>query len=103
VIGHAAMMTMGDMIDVPDLPGYLHAYPGDGEHAPSLLALGLSAHSPTGSARCWCRRSRGPVATHPRPRAFCASAEMPSDTSSRSIIPTGENHSGVPRPPDDSR
>jgi DNA-binding NtrC family response regulator len=25
VIGHAAMMTMGDMIDVPDLPRYLHA------------------------------------------------------------------------------
>jgi len=26
VIGHAAMMTMGDMIDVQDLPSYLHAH-----------------------------------------------------------------------------
>ena len=25
VIGHACMMAMGEMIDVPDLPGYLHS------------------------------------------------------------------------------
>jgi DNA-binding NtrC family response regulator len=40
VIGHAAMMTSGDMIDVPDLPPYLKMAPGAGanltEHSMSL-------------------------------------------------------------------
>jgi DNA-binding NtrC family response regulator len=31
VIGHAAMMTMGDLIDVPDLPEYLRAHHGRSE------------------------------------------------------------------------
>jgi DNA-binding NtrC family response regulator len=33
VIGHAAMMTMGNMIDVQDLPPYLHAHSEEGPHA----------------------------------------------------------------------
>jgi DNA-binding NtrC family response regulator len=36
VIGHAAMMTMGDMIDVQDLPAYLHAHSEHGAHAAPL-------------------------------------------------------------------
>jgi DNA-binding NtrC family response regulator len=34
VIGHAAMMTMGDMIDVQDLPPYLHAHSEHGAPLP---------------------------------------------------------------------
>jgi len=36
VIGHAAMMTMGNMIDVQDLPPYLHAYPNHSTQAAPL-------------------------------------------------------------------
>ena len=36
VIGHAAMMTMGNMIDVRDLPPYLHAYPNHSTQAAPL-------------------------------------------------------------------
>lgn len=44
VIGHAAMMTITDMVDVQDLPAYLHASPGDPEQtAPSLPAGGTLA------------------------------------------------------------
>ncbi|MBZ5636658.1 MAG: sigma-54 dependent transcriptional regulator [Acidobacteriia bacterium] len=37
VIGHAAMMSVGDMIDVQDLPAYLHAEAG-AEHAEPIAA-----------------------------------------------------------------
>jgi DNA-binding NtrC family response regulator len=33
VIGHAAMMTMGDMIDVRDLPSYMHVHSEESAHA----------------------------------------------------------------------
>ena len=36
VIGYAAMMTMGDMIDVQDLPPYLHAHSEHSAHAAPL-------------------------------------------------------------------
>jgi len=39
VIGHACMMAQGDMIDVPDLPQYLHSA-GD---APAIVPEGVSS------------------------------------------------------------
>jgi DNA-binding NtrC family response regulator len=37
VIGHAAMMTMGDLVDVQDLPAYLHASAETAEPAAAFL------------------------------------------------------------------
>lgn len=42
VIGHAAMLTMGNMIDVQDLPPYLHAHTEDSENAAPFLSTDIS-------------------------------------------------------------
>ncbi len=42
VIGHAAMMTMADMIDIPDLPPYLQAAVAEIEGAPAPSAAAIS-------------------------------------------------------------
>jgi len=39
VIGHAAMMTMGSLIDIPDLPAYLQSHPD--RSAPAAASLSL--------------------------------------------------------------
>jgi DNA-binding NtrC family response regulator len=42
VVGHAAMMSLGDMIDVQDLPPYLTKHPGgSGQGSPADLPAGL--------------------------------------------------------------
>jgi len=41
VMGHAAMLTMGNMIDVQDLPPYLHAHPEDNVNAAQFLSTDI--------------------------------------------------------------
>jgi DNA-binding NtrC family response regulator len=40
VIGHAAMMSMNDMVDVQDFPPYLHARPGTAQQTAEELPAG---------------------------------------------------------------
>jgi DNA-binding NtrC family response regulator len=76
VIGHAAMMTLNDMVDAQDLPSYLQASPDHAEHkeADQAAPPACQCHARGGGTRAYHPRSsgdrrRGQHCRHPSRRA----------------------------------
>ena len=76
VIGHACMMVIGDLIDVQDLPSYLHSpagAPGTSEATPEAGVATLEDQE----RRRIIRLSKRRAGTNRKLPASCASAAMP--------------------------
>lgn len=86
VIGHAAMMSMSDMIDVPDLPAYLQPPPGHKEQSTIPLRV-LEADSLAAQERLLVMRALESAGNNRRRlHAFCVSVAIGSATRSRNTI-----------------